>query len=54
MLLTCAEAARQLSLSTYTIRELTRSKRLRAKRYGRVTLIPRGELQHFADSLQEK
>jgi len=54
MLLTPAEAARQLSLSRYTVYAELRAGRLRGRRYGRVILIPRGELERFASSLEQK
>ena len=54
MLLTPAEAARQLSLSRYTVYADLRTGRLRGRRYGRVILIPRGELERFASSLEQK
>jgi excisionase family DNA binding protein len=54
LLLTPAEAACQLSLSRYTVYEEVKAGRLRAKRYGRVILIPREELERFAASLEEK
>jgi excisionase family DNA binding protein len=54
LLVNPAEAARQLSLSRYTGSELVRSKRLRARRYGRILLIPRSELERFASTLGEK
>jgi excisionase family DNA binding protein len=54
MLLTPAGAARQLSLSRYTVYSELRAGRLRGRRYGRVILIPRGELERFADSLEQK
>jgi excisionase family DNA binding protein len=54
MLLTPAEAARQLSLSRYTIYEELKAGRLRGRHYGRVILIPREELERFAESLEQK
>jgi excisionase family DNA binding protein len=54
MLLTPAEAARQLSLSRYTVYEELKAGRMRGRRYGRVILIPRGELERFASSLEQK
>lgn len=54
MLLTPAEAARQLSLSRYTVYSELRAGRLRGRRYGRVILIPREELERFANSLGQK
>ena len=54
MLLTPAEAARQLSLSRYTDYELVKAGRLRGRRFGRVILIPREELQRFTASLEQK
>jgi excisionase family DNA binding protein len=54
MLLTPAEAARQLSLSRYTVYEELKARRLRARRYGRVILTPREELERFASSLETK
>ncbi len=54
MLLTPAGAARQLSLSRYTVYSELRAGRLRGRRYGRVILIPREELERFASSLEQK
>jgi excisionase family DNA binding protein len=54
MLLTPAEAARQLSLSRYTVYSELRAGRLRGRRYGRVILIPREELERFANALGQK
>jgi excisionase family DNA binding protein len=53
MLLTPAEAARQLSLSRYTVYEEVKARRLRGRRFGRVILIPREELERFAASLEK-
>ena len=54
MLLTPAAAARQLSLSRYTVYSELKAGRLRGRRYGRVILIPRSELKRFAASLEAK
>jgi excisionase family DNA binding protein len=54
LLLTPAEAARQLSLSRYTVYSELRAGRLRGRRFGRVILIPREELGRFAESLEQK
>jgi excisionase family DNA binding protein len=54
LLLTPADAARQLSLARYTVYELVRQNQLRARRYGSKILIPREELRRFADSLEQK
>jgi excisionase family DNA binding protein len=53
MLLTPAEAAHQLSLSRYTIYSMVKSGQLRGRRYGRLVLIHRDELQRFAASLEK-
>jgi excisionase family DNA binding protein len=52
-LLTPAEAAHQLSLSRYTIYSMVKSGQLRGRRYGRLVLIHRDELQRFAASLEK-
>jgi excisionase family DNA binding protein len=54
LLLTPAEAGRQLSLSRYTVYTLLKSTRLRGRKFGRVILIPREEVKRFASSLEEK
>jgi excisionase family DNA binding protein len=54
LMLTPAAAARELSLSRYTVYELLKARRLRARRFGRVLLIPRDELERFASSLELK
>jgi excisionase family DNA binding protein len=60
MLLTPAEAARQLSmsrwsgLSRWSNYELIKDRRLRAVYYGRLKLIHRSELERFASSLEQK
>jgi excisionase family DNA binding protein len=54
LFLTPTEAARQLSLSRYTVYGLVRSKRLRARRHGRIPLMPSSELERFASTLEQK
>ena len=54
MLLSPGEAARQLSLSRYTVYELIKHRRLQAVCYGRLKLIHRSELERFAASLGQK
>jgi excisionase family DNA binding protein len=54
ILLTPTEAARQLSLSRYTVYDLVRSERLRARRYGRILLIPRSGFERFTSTLEQK
>jgi excisionase family DNA binding protein len=54
LILSPTKAAHQLSLSRYTVYELIRSKRLRARRYGRILLIPRSELERFISTLERK
>ena len=54
LLLTPAQAAQQLGLARYTVYQLVREGRLRAKRFGRLVLIPREEMERFAASLEEK
>jgi excisionase family DNA binding protein len=54
LLLTPAGAARELSLSRYTVYSNLKSGRLRGRRYGRLILIPRAELERFASSLEQK
>jgi excisionase family DNA binding protein len=54
LMLTPAGAARELSLSRYTVYALLKSSRLRGRKFGRVILIPRAELERFASSLEQK
>jgi excisionase family DNA binding protein len=54
LLLTPAGAAHELSLSRYTVYTLLKSGALRGRRFGRVILIPREELERFASSLEPK
>jgi excisionase family DNA binding protein len=53
LLLTPSGAARELSLSRYTVYTLLKSNRLRGRKFGRVILIPRAELERFAASLEQ-
>jgi excisionase family DNA binding protein len=52
LLLSPAEAARQLSLSRRTVYHLIESKQLRAVNYGRRRLIPREGLERFVRELE--
>jgi excisionase family DNA binding protein len=54
LLLSPTEAARQLGLSRYTTYQLIKSGQLRARRFSRLLLIPRAEVERFAASLEEK
>jgi excisionase family DNA binding protein len=54
LLVSPARAARELSVSRWSVYQLCRANRLRNVRLGRKILIPRAELERFASSLEQK